>query len=99
MESTAYEMLVLPIILGTFEFMAGCWLVSNLDEWASRIASVLFGRPDEVDGPEALRRNERDCVWSPSRLGRSSERQAAPVDRSVAPRPIRRMTLGFVATA
>ncbi len=63
MESTAFEMLVVPVILATSGTLVACSLAAKLAGWIGWIASAFFGRADEPDGPAVFRQHDHGANW------------------------------------
>jgi hypothetical protein len=63
MESTAFDMILLPMILAMIKALAACWLFSKLAEWADQVVHYLFRLLHEASDPHDLTQETWDLDW------------------------------------
>jgi hypothetical protein len=63
MESTAFDMIILPISLAMIKALAACWLFSKLAEWADQVVRYFFGHHHEASDPHVLIQRTLNSDW------------------------------------
>jgi hypothetical protein len=63
MESTAFDMILIPVVLATIGALTACWLISTLTGWASQVVNRLLGHHDEAVDPWDLQEESRCLEW------------------------------------
>jgi hypothetical protein len=63
MGSTAFDMILLPVLLATIGALAACWLFSMLAELAGQVVNYLFRHQEEATDPQDLGQETRGLDW------------------------------------